>query len=55
MKNEISEICLFIYNPKSSDNIFISNGDGGEESRLVERQRERERVCERQHMVEKER
>jgi hypothetical protein len=39
------------------ESIFISNGNGGEESRIVERQREREResVCERQRMVEKER
>jgi hypothetical protein len=29
---------------KSSDSIFISNGDRGEESRIAERQRERECV-----------
>jgi hypothetical protein len=38
---------------KSWGNIFILNGNGGEESRIEERQRER--VCERQHVVEKER
>ncbi len=39
----------FIYsfdNSKSLDNIFISNRDGGEESRIAERQRERECVWE---------
>jgi len=38
---------------KSSDSIFISNGNEGEESRIVERQRQN--VCERQCAVEKER
>jgi hypothetical protein len=33
---------------KSLDSIFILNGDGGEENRIAERQREREKVCERQ-------
>jgi hypothetical protein len=47
----LNRICLFIDNLKFSDNIFISNGDGGEESRIAERQRES--VCERQRMVEK--
>jgi hypothetical protein len=37
------------------DSIFISNGDGGEESNIAERQRERERERERQCIVEKER
>jgi len=40
MKTVISGIHLFIDNLESSDNIFISNGDGGEESRIAERQRE---------------
>jgi hypothetical protein len=40
-------------NSKSSDNIFLSNRNGGEESRIAERQRER--VCERQCVAEKER
>jgi hypothetical protein len=38
---------------KSYDSIFISNRNGGEESRIAERQREK--VCERQRVVEKER
>jgi len=37
-------IHLFIDNSNLSDSIFITNGDEGEESRLAERQRERERV-----------
>jgi hypothetical protein len=53
MKTVLSRIFLFIDNLESSDNIFISNGDGGEESRIAERQREK--VCERQPLVEKER
>ncbi len=40
MRTVLSGICLFIDNIKLSDNIFISNGDGGEESRIAERQRE---------------
>jgi hypothetical protein len=50
MRTVLSRIHLFIDDLKSSDNISISNGDGGEE-----RQRKRESVCEKQHMVEKER
>ncbi len=46
MRTVLSRICLFIDNLKSSDNIFISNGDGGEESRIAERQWERECVWE---------
>jgi len=46
MRTVLSGICLFIDNLKLSDNIFISNGDRGEESRIAERQRYR--VCERQ-------
>ncbi len=53
MRTVLSRIRLFIDNLKLSENIFISNGDGGEESRIAERQRER--VCERQRVVEKER
>ncbi len=41
-------IRLFIDHSKLLDNIFISNRDGGEESRIAERQRES--VCERQHV-----
>jgi hypothetical protein len=43
MRTVLSGIGLFIDNLKLSDNIFISNGDGGEESKIEERQRERER------------
>jgi hypothetical protein len=53
MRTVLNGICLFIDNSKLSDNIFISNGDGEEESR-AERERDRERVCERQCIVEKE-
>jgi hypothetical protein len=53
MRTVLSGICLFIDNFKSSDSIFISNGYGREESRIAERQRKR--VCERQHIAEKER
>ncbi len=38
-------IHLFIDNSNLSDIIFITNGDEGEESRIAERQRERECVC----------
>jgi hypothetical protein len=48
MRTVLNGIRLFIGHSKSSDNIFISNGDGGEESRIAERQRES--VCERQRM-----
>ncbi len=53
MVTVLIRILLFIDNLKSSENIFMSNGDGGEESRIAERQGES--VCERQHVVEKER
>jgi hypothetical protein len=53
MRTVLSGVCLFIDDLKSTDNIFISNGDGGQESRIAERQRES--VCERQRVVEKER
>ncbi len=43
MRTVLNGICLFIDNVKPSDIIFISNGDGEEESRIAERQRER--VC----------
>jgi hypothetical protein len=46
MRTVLNGICLFIDNSKFR-NIFISNGDGGEESRIAERQRYR--VCERQY------
>jgi hypothetical protein len=51
MRKVLSGICLFNDNSKLSDNIFISNRDGGEESKIAER----ESVCERQRVVEKER
>jgi len=38
MTTGLSVICLFVDNLKSSDSIFISDGDGGEESRIAERQ-----------------
>jgi len=53
MRAVLSGIRLFIDNLKLSDNIFISNGDGGEESMIAESQGES--VCERQRVVEKER
>ncbi len=53
MRTVLNGIHLFIDDSKLSDNIFISNGDGGEEIRIAERQRER--VCERQGVAEKER
>ncbi len=53
MRTVLSKKFLFIDSLESSDNIFISNRDGGEESTTEERQREK--VCERQPLVEKER
>jgi hypothetical protein len=53
MRTVLSGIRLFIDNLKLLDDIFISNRDGGEESKITERQRES--VCERQSVVEKER
>jgi hypothetical protein len=41
----LNGIRLFIDNSKLSENFFISNGDGGEESKIEKRQRERESVC----------
>jgi hypothetical protein len=55
MKTVLYGICLLIDNMKMSDRVFISKQDYGEENRVVERQRERECVCERQHIAEKER
>jgi hypothetical protein len=55
MGTVLYEIHLLIDNLNTSDKVFISNGGCGEESKIVERQRERERVCERQRIVEKER
>ncbi len=49
MRTVLSGVSLFIDNLKSSDNIFISNRDGGEESRIAERQIERECVREAAH------
>ncbi len=40
MRTVLNGIHLFIDDSKLSDNIFISNGDGGEEIRIAERQRE---------------
>ncbi len=37
MRTVLSGIDLFNDNSKLSDNISISNGDGGEESRIAER------------------
>jgi hypothetical protein len=53
MRTVLNEICLFTDNTKLSDNIFISNGHSGEESRIAERHIES--VHERQHIAEKER
>jgi hypothetical protein len=53
MRTVIYVIHLLIDNMKTSDRVFISNGDCGEESRIAERQRES--FCERQRMGEKER
>ena len=53
MRTVLNRFHLFIDNLKLSDSIFISNGDGGEDSKIAERQRER--VCERQRIEEKER
>jgi hypothetical protein len=44
MRTVLYGICLLIYDSNLSDSIFISNGDEGEESRIAERQRERECV-----------
>ncbi len=40
MRTVLNGIRLFIDDSKLSDSIFISNGDGGEEIRITERQRE---------------
>jgi hypothetical protein len=53
MRTVLSIICLSNDNLKIVTQQFIINGNGGEESRIEERQRES--VCERQHMVEEER
>ncbi len=53
MRTVLNGFHLFIDNLKLSEHIFISNRDGGEESKIAERQRER--VCERQRIAEKER
>jgi len=39
MRTVLNGIHVFVDNLKLSDNIFISNGDGGEESRIAERPR----------------
>ncbi len=46
MRTVLSGICLFIDTHKIVGQHFISNGNGGEESKIAERQRERECVCE---------
>ncbi len=55
MKQQCLSEYFIIINDKleRSDRVFISNKDCGEESKIAERQRER--VCERQHVAEKER
>jgi hypothetical protein len=53
MRTVLYGIHLFIDIIKASDRVFISNRDCGEKSRIAERLRER--VCERQHIAEKER
>jgi hypothetical protein len=53
MRTVLYGIRLFIDNMKKSDSIFITKKDCGEESRIAERQRES--VCERQRIAEKER
>ncbi len=40
MRTVLYGIPLFIDNSNLSGSIFITNGDGGEESRIAERQRE---------------
>ncbi len=49
MRTVLNGIHLFIDNLKLSDNIFISNRDGGEESRVAERQSVC--VCERERGI----
>jgi hypothetical protein len=46
MRTDLNGIHFFIDNSKLSENFFISNGDGGEESKIEKRQRES--VCERE-------
>ncbi len=53
MRTVLNGISLFIDTHKIVGQYFISNGNGGEESKIEERQRES--VCVRQRMVEKER
>jgi hypothetical protein len=55
MRTGLNRIRSFIDNIKLLDSIFILNRDSGEESRMAEIQRERECVCERQRIAEKER
>ncbi len=43
MRTVLNGLRLFIDDIKSSDSIFITNGESGEESRVAERQKER--VC----------
>ena len=42
---EYSEICISIDNQTVSERAFKRNGKMGKESKVAERQRERERVC----------
>jgi len=53
MKTVLSRIHLFIDTHKIVGQHFISNRNGGEENKIAEGQRES--VCVRQHVVEKER
>ncbi len=52
MRTVLHGNCLFIVAHKSFGQDFISNGSGGEESKIAERQRWR--MCVRQNVVEKE-
>jgi hypothetical protein len=51
MRTVLYGIHILIDNMKTLNRVFISNRDCGEESRMAER----ESVCERQHIAEKER
>jgi hypothetical protein len=52
MRTVHHEICLFIDAHEIIREHYILNGNGGEESKIAETERERERVCVRQHMGE---
>jgi hypothetical protein len=53
MRTVLYGIHLLIDDMKMSDRIFISNRDCGEEKRIVERQRDRERECARGSALQK--